>query len=131
MIGIDAYWPLTDTATTDPERLVKGWEPIVAELAAFADRQDRKILFTEAGYSSRRGSTAAPYSWTVSRQPGEAEQAAAYEALLSALDGERWWAGVCWSMWDDWPDTGETARKLAYTPHGKPAEKVLRRWWRG
>jgi len=131
VIGIDAYWPLTDSATTDPERLAKGWEPIVAELAAFAARQDRKILFTEAGYASQRGTTAAPYSWTVSEHPAADEQSAAYQALLTAFDGRSWWAGVCWWMWDDWPDSGETAPRLAYTPHGKPAEKVLRRWWRG
>lgn len=70
---------------------------------------------------------------TTSTSPRSASRrsSAAYQALLTAFDGRSWWAGVCWWMWDDWPDTGETARKLAYTPHGKPAEKVLRRWWRG
>ncbi|WP_431045679.1 glycoside hydrolase family 113 [Streptomyces sp. P1-3] len=129
-IGIDAYWPLTETATTDPDRLAEGWRPIVTELAAFARRQDREILFTEAGYVSQRGSTTAPYSWTVSQRAAVSEQSAAYEALLTAFDGRPWWAGVCWWMWDDWPGSGETARRLAYTPHGKPAEDVLRRWWR-
>ncbi|WP_251019208.1 hypothetical protein [Streptomyces sp. ISL-11] len=131
VIGIDAYWPLADTATTDTERLRRAWRPITEELAAFSERHHRKILFTEAGYVSQRGTTTAPYSWTVSKTGGDAEQAAAYEALLTALDGKPWWAGVCWWMWDDWPDSGETAKRLAYTPHGKPAEKVLREWWTG
>ncbi|MEE1802216.1 glycoside hydrolase family 113 [Streptomyces sp. NPDC101062] len=130
LIGIDAYWPLADSATTDPARLAKGWRPIVTELSAFAERQDRKILFTEAGYVSQHGTAAEPYSWTVSERAGADEQAAAYEALLTAFDDEPWWAGVCWWMWDDWPDSGETERRLAYTPHGKPAEQVLRSWWR-
>nr|WSZ94850.1 hypothetical protein OH820_03590 [Streptomyces sp. NBC_00857] len=130
LIGIDAYWPLADSATTDPARLAKGWKPIVAELAAFAARQDKKILFTEAGYVSQHGTAAAPYSWTVSGRAGADEQSAAYRSLLTAFDGRPWWAGVCWWMWDDWPDSGETARRLAYTPHGKPAEEVLRGWWR-
>ncbi|MFE7131017.1 hypothetical protein ACFVIM_09165 [Streptomyces sp. NPDC057638] len=131
LIGIDAYWPLSGEATTDPARLAKGWRPIVRELAAFAAEHNRKILFTEAGYASQRGTATAPYSWTISRHPGEEEQSAAYQALLTAFEGREWWAGVCWWMWDDWPESGETARKLAYTPHGKPAEDVLRRWWRG
>ncbi|MCA6091779.1 hypothetical protein LE181_06310 [Streptomyces sp. SCA3-4] len=129
VIGIDAYWPLADKATTDPARLRQAWQPITEELAAFSERQHRKILFTEAGYVSQRGTTTAPFSWTVSKRDGEEEQAAAYEALLAAFDGKPWWAGVCWWMWDDWPDSGETAKRLAYTPHGKPAEKVLRKWW--
>ncbi|MFI1884508.1 glycoside hydrolase family 113 [Streptomyces jumonjinensis] len=130
LIGVDAYWPLAESATADPARLAKGWRPIVTELAAFAARQNRRILFTEAGYVSQRGTASAPYSWTVSERAGAAEQSAAYQALLTAFDGRAWWAGVCWWMWDDWPDSGETERRLAYTPHGKPAEEVLRRWWR-
>ncbi len=130
VIGIDAYWPLADRPTTDAARLREAWQPIGEELAAFSAREHRKILFTEAGYVSQRGSTTAPYSWTVSKRDGDAEQAAGYEALLAAFDGKPWWAGVCWWMWDDWPDSGETAKRLAYTPHGKPAEKVLRKWWK-
>ncbi|MGA5818160.1 glycoside hydrolase family 113 [Kitasatospora sp. NPDC094028] len=129
VIGIDAYWPLADRATTDAAQLREAWKPIADELAAFSARQQRKVLFTEAGYVSQRGTTTAPYSWTVSKSDGSAEQAAAYEALLASFDGKAWWAGVCWWMWDDWPDSGETAKHLAYTPHGKPAEEVLRTWW--
>ncbi|ANW21451.1 glycoside hydrolase family 113 [Streptomyces clavuligerus] len=130
LIGIDAYWPLADAATADPARLARGWEPVVGELAAFAARQHRRILFTEAGYTSQHGAVTAPYSWTVSGRPGYAEQAAAYEALLTAFDGRPWWAGVCWWMWDDWPDSAETPQRLAYSPRGKPAEEVLRRRWK-
>lgn len=131
LIGIDAYWPLSDVPTDDPARLRRAWRPIHDELAAYADREGRRVLFTEAGYVSQRGTTTAPYSWTVSRQPAPAEQAAAYRALLDSFSDSRWWAGVCWWMWDDWPDSGETPVKLAYTPRGKPAEQVLREKWGG
>ncbi|MFF4499194.1 glycoside hydrolase family 113 [Streptomyces sp. NPDC001401] len=131
LIGIDAYWPLSGRPTDDTGRLRRAWAPIRKELAAFAGHQGRRILFTEAGYVSQRGSTTAPYSWTVSRHTAPAEQAAAYRALLDSFTGRRWWAGVCWWMWDDWPDSGETPVRLAYTPHGKPAEEVLREKWGG
>ncbi|MCX5334867.1 hypothetical protein [Streptomyces sp. NBC_00140] len=129
LIGIDAYWPLSGKPTADTARLRRAWQPIAEELAAFARRQDRRILFTEAGYVSQRGSTTAPYAWDLSHRSGDAEQAAAYRALLETFRGRDWWAGVCWWMWDDWPDSGETPAKLAYTPHGKPAERVLRETW--
>jgi hypothetical protein len=131
LIGIDAYWPLAEHPTDDPDRLRRAWAPIGERLSSFARRHDRRILFTEAGYVSQRGATTAPYSWTVSRRAGDAEQAAAYRALLDTFTGRRWWAGVCWWMWDDWPDSAETPRRLAYTPHGKPAEQVLREKWGG
>lgn len=129
LIGIDAYWPLSDHPVDDPAALRRSWKPIRDELAAYAKLQGRHVLFTEAGYVSQRGATTAPYSWTVSRDPAPAEQAAAYRALLDSFTGRSWWAGVCWWMWDDWPDSGETPAELAYTPHGKPAEKVLREKW--
>lgn len=130
LIGVDAYWPLSTAPTTDQEKLRRAWRPITTDLARFSARYGRRILFTEAGYTSQRGSTTAPYEWTISRQEDAREQAAAYEALLEELGDQRWWAGVHWWMWDDWPDSGEVPRKLAYTPHGKPAEDVLRRYWR-
>jgi hypothetical protein len=130
LIGIDAYWPLGDTPSDDVRKLRARWRPIAAELARFSRRTDRRILFTEAGYTSQHGCTTAPYSWTVSKRPDEAEQAAAYRALLDTFGEKSWWAGVCWWMWDDWPDSGETDARLAYTPHGKAAEQVLRAYWR-
>ncbi|MFC0848876.1 hypothetical protein ACFH04_34960 [Streptomyces noboritoensis] len=129
VIGIDAYWPLGSAPTADAAKLGRAWRPVADELAAFAGRQHRKILFTEAGYTSQRGSTTAPYSWTVSKRQDTDEQAAGYRALLDAFTDRDWWAGVCWWMWDDWPDSGETPAGLAYTPHGKPAEEVLRSRW--
>jgi hypothetical protein len=131
LIGVDAYWPLSDAPTTDEYALERSWKPIAASLAAFAAREHRRVLFTEAGYVSQRGTTTAPYSWTVSKSPAPGEQAAAYRALLAEFSGSPWWAGVFWWMWDDWPESGETPAALAYTPHGKPAEGVIRRWWLG
>ncbi|MFD9790572.1 hypothetical protein ACFWXK_06420 [Streptomyces sp. NPDC059070] len=129
VIGVDAYWPLAEKPTTDAGALARAWRPIADELAAFSASRHRPVLFTEAGYTSQRGSTTAPYSWTVSKKDGADEQAAAYRALLDTFAGRAWWAGVCWWMWDDWPDSGETPARLAYTPHGKPAEEVLRAHW--
>lgn len=130
LVGVDAYWPLTTRPTTDVATLRRAWRPIAERLAGFSARTHRRILFTEAGYVSQRGTTVEPYSWTISRSGGEEEQAAAYEALLATFSRSPWWAGVHWWMWDDWPGSGETPRRLAYTPHGKPAEQVVRRWWR-
>ncbi|CAM5688201.1 hypothetical protein SALBM311S_09256 [Streptomyces alboniger] len=129
LIGIDAYWPLSGRPTDDTAQLRLAWKPISEELAAFSRRHDRRILFTEAGYVSQHGSTTAPYAWDLSSRTGDAEQAAAYRALLDTFTDRAWWAGVCWWMWDDWPDSGETPAALAYTPHGKPAERVLRERW--
>jgi hypothetical protein len=128
VVGIDAYWQLSPQPTTDVAALQRAWEPIVRQLAAFAARTRHRILFTEAGYTSQRGSTTAPWSWTTSTVPDQAEQAAAYQALLSSLTGRPWWAGVFWWAWDV-PAAPVADDPLGYSPHGKAAEAVVRRWW--
>ncbi|MGW6564846.1 glycoside hydrolase family 113 [Streptomyces sp. NPDC054975] len=128
MIGIDAYWPLSTQPTRDVRALQRSWRPIREDLAAFAAEHERPILFTEAGYASQRGSTTAPYSWTISTTPDEAEQAAGYEALFASFRNESWWAGVFWWAWDVLP-RGSLDAALDYTLRGKTAEEVVRRWW--
>ncbi|WP_157430670.1 glycoside hydrolase family 113 [Actinomadura macra] len=130
LIGIDAYWPLAGRPTTDVAALRRAWTPILRRVGRFSASRGRPVLFTEAGYVSQQGSTTEPYAWEISKADGAAEQAAAYEALLASCADQSWWAGVHWWMWDDWPDAAETPRSLSYSPHGKPAERILRRWWR-
>lgn len=128
LIGIDAYWSLSQHPTTNAAKLEQAWRPIRARLAAFAADHHRRILFTEAGYTSARGTTTLPYSWTISQTPDQAEQAAAYQALLATFSEQRWWAGVFWWVWDVLPDDG-SGHALDFTPRGKAAENVVRRWW--
>jgi hypothetical protein len=128
LIGVDAYWPLSTRPTQDVRALKRTWRPIREKLAAFAAERGRRILFTEAGYVSQRGSTNAPYSWTISTTRDQAEQAAGYEALLETFHNQSWWAGVFWWVWDVTPRSSRDDA-LDYTPQGKAAEKVVRRWW--
>jgi peptidoglycan/xylan/chitin deacetylase (PgdA/CDA1 family) len=128
LIGIDAYWSLSQRPTSDAAVLERAWQPIRADLAAFAAKNHRRILFTEAGYTSERGTTTLPYSWTISQTPDQSEQAAAYQALLASFDKQSWWAGVFWWVWDVLPDEGGD-HTLDFSPRGKLAENVVRRWW--
>ncbi len=129
LIGIDAYWPLASRPTRSVTALKNAWTPHVEELSALSAAYGKKILFTEAGYTSQHGTVTEPYSWTVSKTRDDREQAAAYEALLATFSQKEWWAGVLFWMWDDWPGSEATPRSLAYTPHGKPAEKVARAYF--
>jgi glycosyl hydrolase family 113 len=128
LIGIDAYWSLSQRPTSDAAVLERAWQPIRADLAAFAAANHRRILFTEAGYTSERGTTTLPYSWTISQTPDQAEQAAAYQALLASFDKQPWWAGVFWWVWDVLPNEGGN-HTLDFSPGGKLADNVVRRWW--
>jgi hypothetical protein len=128
LIGIDAYIPLSDAPTTDVSALQRSWEPIRAEMAAGSARYGRKILFTEAGYTSQEGTTTAPNDWMLGTPPSESEQAAAYLALLATFTDQPWWEGVYWWVWNALPDDGSD-HATNYSPRGKAAERVIREWW--
>jgi hypothetical protein len=128
LIGIDAYFPLSGASTTDVSALQRSWEPIRAEMAAGSARYGRKILFTEAGFTSQQGTTTAPADWALSKTYNPAEQAAAYQSLLATFSGQDWWAGVYWWVWNHLPDDGSDY-VTSYSPRGKDAEQIIREWW--
>ncbi|ORV90523.1 hypothetical protein AWC12_07185 [Mycolicibacterium iranicum] len=128
LIGIDAYWPLSPVPTTDAAALRQAWQPIVGEMAAFSARTGRDIVFTEAGFTSQRGTTTHPADWMISTTPDQAEQAAAYQSLLASFSDQPWWKGVYWWVWNALPDDGSD-HATNYSPRGKQAEAVLRQWW--
>jgi hypothetical protein len=126
LIGIDAYWPLSDEPTADVERLRRAYEVRRDALAEFAARVDRRILFTEAGFPSQRGAATAPWSGTLNQRPAQDEQAAAYEALLATFSGQPWWAGVYFWTWSvDYARVNERDHSV----WGKASQSVLHRWW--
>ena len=126
VIGIDAYFPLSTTPTTDISALEAAWIPIRDQMSAFAAGVGRPILFTEAGYPSLVGAAVEPWNNQHSDAPSQQEQAAAYEALLATFTGQPWWAGVFWWTW--WTDDGVSA-PLDFAVQGKLAESVLRTRW--
>ena len=127
LIGVDAYMPLSEMPTTDVEALRRTWESVLHEAAALSAKYDRKILFTEAGFTSQRGTTTDPSNWRISPTTDQAEQAAGYESLLETFSGQPWWAGVFWWVWITPPFS--EAEPFDFSPRGKTAEEVIRRWW--
>jgi len=127
MIGLDAYVPLSPTSTTDVTALQAAMEPYVHVMAELSARYGLPIVFTEAGFTSQTGTTTNPASWLISTVVNQAEQAAAYQALLSKFSTQPWWGGVFWWVWITPPDT--QAEPLDFSPQGKAAEAVIRQWW--
>ncbi|KWX56727.1 hypothetical protein ASJ79_02130 [Mycobacterium sp. NAZ190054] len=127
LIGIDAYAPLSPTPTADVAALRRAAETYLDRLAAMAATHDRKILFTEAGFTSQQGTATDPSSWRISDVPSQAEQAAAYEAVLATFSDQPWWAGIYWWVWITPPFT--EPEPLDFSPKDKAAEEVIRRWW--
>lgn len=130
IIGIDGYWPLSGQPTTDVAELKRSLAPLLDELADFSTRTGRRILFTEAGYASQQGTTTEPGSSKLSHKQDQAEQAAAYQAMLETFSGQSWWAGVYWWVWAVLPtEPANPPESLGFSVRGKAAEAVIRERW--
>ena len=136
LIGVQGYFPLSAEPLPTVEELVAGWQPRAAALEALARRHGRPVLFTEIGYVSRPGATADPWVWPergrpeASSEEGLELQARAYEAFFRTFWHRPWVAGAYFWKWYPGLPPGE-ASGVDYSPQGKPAERVLRRWYAG
>jgi len=124
-IGIDAYYPLTQSSHPTVTQLKAAWVPIAAHLGSLSKKWNRSIIFTEIGYRSIRGANKEPYDWQVSKPVDLQQQVNCYQAVFEALAGKDWWHGVFWWNWDTNPLQGGPT-DTDYTAANKPAEDILR-----
>jgi hypothetical protein len=129
-MGISAYW---DVAAPDRpptvEEAVRAWRPIRDELVAFQREVGRPLVFTEIGYPSVRDGGAWPWNDFLTGRSGQVDhevQRRLYEAFAQVWGKEPALAGLYAWLWFE---SGGFADR-GYTPRGKPAELVLRGWYR-
>lgn len=126
VVGVAAYQPLSRAPDPTLDDLTAGWRPFKARLSAWAARAGRSYVVTEVGYPSRRGGAFRPWAYDDGGEPDPALQGRCYEALRRTWEGDPALEGLY--LWS-WFGAGGPA-DTGYTPRGKPAEAVLRRWWR-
>ncbi len=127
-IGVDAYYELTDEYDPSMDELQAAWSPHVTTLANLADTWGKPIVLTEIGYRSLDGANRYPWdSWRLGSVDLQ-EQADAYQAAFESLCGQPWLAGMFWWYWRTDSSQGGV-HDDDYTPHNKPAEQVLSRWY--
>ena len=124
-IGVDAYYPLTNTDQPSLDQLKEAWKPIVARLGSLSVGWKRPIIITEIGYRSIKGANR-----FVDVQGGDPpidlqEQADCYQAVFEAFRGQAWWRGVYWWNWSPDPNDGGP-QDNNFTANNKPAENILR-----
>jgi len=129
LIGVDPYYGLTDIDQPTVEELKEGWAERRDALAALAERYDRQILFTELGYRSALGANRRPWEWGTEAPVDLEGQRNAYQAAFEVFWEEPWFAGVFWWTWRADPEQGGPNDR-GYTPYGKPAEDVVREYYR-
>lgn len=140
IIGVDEYYVEYFNSTEDADgsypsvsQLLKVWAPVEKQLEALHVKYNKSIVFTEVGYCSGvngscfdNGAPRPPQSTTAASLVAQAAQ---YEALMLAMTKYPWFEGVFWWNWaTDAAFGGDN--NSCMDPKFKPAEDVLRRWYR-
>lgn len=129
VIGINAFYPLTDVERASLGQLVQGGTNVAKKLRDLSHAWQKPILFTEIGYTTRPDPALKPWEWPDHMTDvvvDEAAQADAYWGLLAPLVDEEWFAGFfVWRMYAD-PDDMSQEAEWGFSPRGKEAELVLR-----
>jgi hypothetical protein len=125
VIGIQAYFPVSKTSDPDMEALLLGWEHILHEVEAYGVEQNRKVVFTELGYSRAYTAAATPWSYRSDGAEAEPIQARCLEAALRSIERSSVVLGAF--LWKWFPNPYPVGRNFQLAT---PAIKeVIRKAW--
>jgi hypothetical protein len=133
-IGINAYFPLSQKDTPQVVELVAAWQDKKKALQSLHESYGKPIVFTEFGYRSINQSAGNQWELEHHRRykgtPNFNSQENAYRAIFETFWSEPWFkGGFLWKWYPD-QDNSLNAHNSDYTPQFKPAEKVVREWYK-
>jgi hypothetical protein len=127
--GIQAYFPLSELSDPSRQELLAGWKKWLPILQRVSATSHRPVVFTEIGYKSSDRASVEPWLWSTRDRVNLEQQARCYESMFRSVWSKPWLKGVYVWKWFPNLDTGRSAQDNNFTPQGKPAEKILERWY--
>lgn len=126
-IGIDAYFPVSDSKTPTVEECLEGWKAHKKTIKLFSDTYKKPILFTEYGYRSVDYAGKEP--WVSDRSMTNVNLEAqnnTTKALFETFWKENWFAGgFIWKWFHAHNDVGGE-NDSQFTPQNKPVEQIIK-----
>jgi hypothetical protein len=128
LIGVSAYFPLTDRPDPTVAEIEAGWDRALAALEDASRRYGKPALLAEAGFPSIPSAAEAP--WREERASADVWlQARCYEATLRALARHPRVEGAFFWLWER--SAAPPFRDPSHSIVGKPASFALARWYSG
>ena len=126
-IGIDAYFPVSNTKTPTVEECNSGWETHKTLIKGYSDKLNRPVLFTEFGYRSVDYTGKEPWKSDRNMNTVNLEaQANATQSIFDTFWNEDWFAGGFIWKWYHHHDVAGGNDNARFTPQNKPAEAIIR-----
>lgn len=126
-IGVTGYFHLTERKDASADELVRAWQTQRDTLLKHARKRGKPLWITEVGYTSVDGTARRPWDYHMKGRVDHDEQQRCYDAFIDAWNGV---SGLQAVFFWNWYGKGGLDDR-GYTPKGKPAERSLRRWYRG
>ncbi|MDO5978153.1 glycoside hydrolase family 113 [Flavivirga spongiicola] len=126
-IGVDAYFPVSNSKTPTVEECLTGWEQHKKVINTISEKYKKPILFTEFGYRSVDYSGREPWkSDTNMMQVNLEAQTNTTKALFETFWKEDWFAGgFIWKWFRNHSKSGGE-NNSQYTPQNKPVEDLIK-----
>ena len=129
VIGVNAFYPLTDKQGASDADLVKGGLEVAHKVQELAELWQKPVMFNEFGYTARTDPALRPWEWP-DRMSGVTidarAQASAYRGLLAGmLQSRELVGGFVWRLYAD-PDDLSQEAEWGFSPRGRQAELYLR-----
>jgi len=128
-IGIDAYFPLTQSSTPSVAELEEAWMVHKVAIEELSLDFNKPVLFTEFGYKSSAGCCKNPWEEDRDGAVDMRCQRNGYEALFATFWKEEWFAGgFLWKWFPDDENSGGVGNNR-FTPQNKLAEQVIQEYY--
>ncbi len=128
-IGMNSYWSLGKNKDVKLDELKSNWTKIQGDLFTFQKTLGKPIFFLEVGWCSMSNMAHEPWDYTKDEDEAPTDlklQERLYEGFFESWYGKPELGGF--SIWEWSPGDGGNEDR-GYTPKGKPAEEVLRKWF--
>jgi hypothetical protein len=134
LMGMNSYYDLgydikgshaqKNKATVD--QLNHRWGELREQILGYGKKIKKPIVMLEVGWCCIGNAVTEPWDYTQSEEPLDLDiQRRLYESYFETWYGQKGFAGfMLWS----WTPNASGPQDRGYTPEGKPAEAVLRKW---
>jgi len=129
IMGINAYFNLDNAEPPSPFVINETWNYWLNLIDRYSHTHDKPVMITEAGYMSRPDAARNSGDFSGTPVSDMTVQSQCYEALLSQAGNFSSIKGLFFWQWE----LGEKGRTDTsdYTPRGKTAEEIVRKYWNG
>lgn len=104
VVGIQAYFPLTEERDPSEADLQKAWATRMTELRGFSAKSGKHIVFTELGYNRAHLAPVQPWDSRTDGPDAQPIQLACMQAALRAVEAEPAVVGAFLWKWFTWPN---------------------------